>query len=200
MRKVLIVISLLLVAIPLGARIPKFSYGLEWGYTGTFLRTYQYNYIYSEGARIIENDAVLWYYSNGSVLANAGIDLGRNVNLSVYSGLLGVYSRRWMVPVELRTRWCPMGLEANGLVTHLGAALAFPTKPIQETCARVNIGAGYRVHVYKHISADFLMSFVLTTDHDSINDPDTGYYVPTKDITKNYAEYWGVGISAAINF
>ena len=200
MRRILATAVLLLFALGLQARGPRLSYGLEWGYTGTFLRTYQYNYIYSAGSRIIENDAVWWYYSNGGVLADVGLDLGSHVNLSVYSGLLGVYSRRWMVPVELRTRWCPLGLDSNGPVAHLGAALTFPTTTLRETSGRINAGGGYRVIVYKDISVDFLLSAVVTSDHDLIPDPDTSYHVPSRDISRNYAEYWGVNFSVAINF
>ena len=200
MKKILITLALLVAALPLEAAWPRISYGLEWGYTGTFLRTYQYNYIYSEGARVIENEAVLWYYSNGSVLADVGVDLGKNVKMSVYSGLLGVYSRRWMVPLELRARWCPSGLDGNGLVTHLGTSVTFPTKPLRESSFRVNLGAGYRVNVYRHINVDFLMSFTLTGDHDLIRDPDTEYHVPSKDISRNYSQYWGINAAVAINF
>ena len=200
MKRLLLPALIILLAVPLQARAPRISYGLEWGYTGTFLRTHQYNYIYSAGSRVIDNDSFWWYYSNGTVLANAGLDLGSKVNMSVYSGLLGVYSRRWMVPVELRTRWCPSGLDQNGLVTHLGIAATFPVTTLQETSCRINIGAGYRVMVYRHISIDFLMSAVVTADHDLIRDPDTEYYVPRMNITRNYSEYWGINVSAAINF
>lgn len=200
MKKVLAtLLPLVLVSCILNAR-PRFSYGLEWGYTGTFLKTWQYNYIYSSGSRIVDNGNTPRYFSNGSILANAGLDLGDRVNLSVYSGLLGVYSRRWMIPVELRARWCPGGLRESGPVVHLGGAAAFPTATLYETAARVNVGGGYRVKVYGSTSVDFLVSFQLCTDHESITDPDTGLYVPVKDITLNLVEYWGLNFSLALNF
>ena len=114
MKKLLLTLALLMPAAGLSAWTPKPSFGIEWGYTGTFLRTHQYNYIYSAGSRIIDNGSMWWYYSNGSILANAGLDVSSKVNLSVYSGLLGVYSRRWMVPVELRARWCPRAPRPGG--------------------------------------------------------------------------------------
>ncbi|MBO4476103.1 MAG: hypothetical protein J5737_05245 [Bacteroidales bacterium] len=200
MKKLLLTVVLILQASVLMAWKPKPSFGLEWGYTGTILRTYQYNYIYSAGSRIIDNDAEWWYYSNGSVLAGAGLDLSGTVNLSVYSGLLGVYSHRWMIPVELRARWCPSGLEENGLITHAGLAATFPTATLRETSARLNLGAGRRFKVYKHISVDFLLSFNLTLDHDILSDPDTGAYIFPDKIVSNYSEYWGLNLSAAINF
>lgn len=200
MRKVLTATVLLLLCASASAWTPKVSFGLEWGYTGTFLRTYQYNYIYSAGSRITEDGAYPWYYSNGSVLANVGLDISPKVNLSVYSGLLGVYSRRWFVPIELRARWCPHGLENDGPVLHAGEAVAFPTSVLRETGSRTTVGGGYRFMVYKHISVDFLMSFNLSTDHTRINDPDTGEYISRLDMVKNNCQYWGINASVAINF
>ena len=200
MKKFLLISVLALFTASASAWTPKFGFGLEWGYTGTFLRTYQYNYIYSAGSRIIEDGAYPWYYSNGSVLANVGLDVSSQINVSVYSGLLGVYSRRWFVPVELRTRWCPKGLEHDGPIFHAGAAVAFPTTTLMETGSRTTIGGGYRFAVYKHISVDFLASFNLSTDHNLITDPDTGEYVGRSQIASNNCQYWAINLSAAINF
>ena len=195
-----LILSLLLLSSALMAMRPRFSYGLEWGYTGTFLNTWQENYIYSSGSRIVDNSGVWRYFSNGSLLACAGLDLTEKLNLSLYSGIHGVYFKRRMVPLELRARWCPSGLEGNGLVTCLGAAAMFPTAAIYSVSPRINAGAGYRVNVYKSICVDFLLSFAVSGDHRSIIDPDTSTPVPEEDITRNTAQYWGISFSVALNF
>lgn len=200
MKRTLLILTLALCALCLKARTPRLSYGLEWGYTGSFLRHCDYSFICSEGYRIVEHEDQWRYFSNGSVLANVGLDLTRSVNLSVYSGLLGVWARRWMVPVELRARYCPAGLHSDGLVCHAGAALNFPTKTLKETGFRVHAGAGYRLAVYRDISVDLLLSIQYTTDHDLIKDPDTGSWVPHSSIEFNNASYLALNISAAINF
>lgn len=179
---------------------PKISYGLEWGYTGTFLKTSQHNFICAEGYRIIDNPSRLWYYSNGAVLANVGVDLGGNWNLGVYSGLLGVYSRRWMVPLELRAKWFPSGLGSDGLFLQGGAALAFPAFAPRETGMRGLLGVGYRIALFRHLSADLMLSWNLTQEHENIVDPDTKNLVPRTKITSNTTEYQGINISLGINF
>ena len=194
------ILSLLLVSTALNAMRPRLSYGLEWGYTGTFLNTWQYNYIYSSGSRIIDNDLSWRYFSNGSLLANVGMDLGDKVNLSLYSGIHGVYFKRRMIPLGLRARWCPAGLYNNGCIMYVGSSALFPTAPLHTVSPRADIGAGYRVKVYKTTSVDFLLSFAVSGDHKSITDPDTSAPVPEADITKNYAQYWGVAFSIALNF
>ena len=200
MKKLLSIILLATLSLGAAAWTPRISYGLEWGYTGTFLKTWQYNYIYSAGSRLFDNGSSWRYFSNGSFLADAGLDISPKVNLSVYSGILGVYSRRWMVPVELRARWCPAGLEENGPLLYSGAAVTFPTSTLMETSGRLNIGGGYRVKIYRHITADLLMAFHFTFDHDIIYDPDTDMPVPRTDMVSNLSEFWGLNVSFAINF
>ena len=194
---------LLLVVLPsavMRAGMPRISWGLEWGYNGTFLKTAQRNFICNEGYRIVENPTQLSFFSNGSVLANAGVDLTGKLNLSLYSGLQGVYSKRWMVPLELRVRWCPSGLYSDGLIVTGGGGLAFPTAPLRETCFRARAGAGYRVALNKCTSVDFLFSWMFTTDKEILIDPDTHAYVPPAMISKNFAEYQAVTLSVALNF
>ena len=198
------ILLILLVLLPVfQARAGGFlrpSFGLEWGYTGTFLWTWQHNFICNEGYRIIEDDAVWRYFSNGMMEANAGVDLGSKVNVSVYSGLMGVYFRRWMIPLELRARYCPSGLLQNGFICYAGVGGMFPTTTRTDTNLGFKLGAGYRVSVFRSISVDFLLSAHCTTDHDSIIDPDTKQRVPTLDITNCGAQYMALCASIAINF
>ena len=202
--KKFILTALLLVFLPFAKAgaggFPHISYGLEWGYTGTFLRSWQYNYICSEGFRIVDSDEAWRYFSNGIVLVNVGVDLGDKFNLSVYSGLSGVYFRRWMIPLEGRVRFCPSGLDNTGFICYMGAGAMFPTSVRRETSFGAKMGAGYRVAVFRKISVDFMLSAHFTTDHDNITDPDTKHYVPTLDITKNASQYTALCVSAAINF
>ena len=200
MKRLASILLLIAVSAAAWAWTPRISYGLEWGYTGSPLKTHQYSYIYSAGSRITDNGAQWRYFSNGSLLAGAGLDVSSKVNLSLYSGLVGVYSERWMVPLELRARWCPKGLTAGGPIAHAGAAAMFPTSSLLETAGRINVGGGWRCMVYKHISIDLLLSLNATLDHDILYDPDTRVPIMSSDIMRNYSEYWGVNFSLAINF
>ncbi len=202
MKKRLLLI--LLVLLPLAnVRAGGFlrpSFGLEWGYTGTFLRTWQHNFICNEGYRIIESDKTWRYFSNGMIEACAGVDIGGKVNASIYSGLAGVYFKRWMIPLEFRVRYCPSGLVNNGFICYAGAGGMFPTSTRTDTNLGFKLGGGYRVSVFRSISVDFLLSAHCTTDHDSIVDPDTKRNVPTLDITDCGAKYVALCASIAINF
>ena len=179
---------------------PHFSYGLEWGYTATFFKHAHYNFICSEDYRINEKYNTWWYYSNGSVLANAGVDLTKTLNVSAYSGLIGVYSHRWVIPAEMRVRFCPAGNGNDGPVFQAGGGAVFPTSTLTETAARGLLGGGYRFAIFRSMSVDFLLSFNLTWDHDLIKDPDTQAYVPHSAISSNMSEYYAVNLSVALNF
>lgn len=200
MTKRLLILLLLTCSINAFARKPNVSYGLEWGYTASFLRTVHYSFVCSDGYRIVDNSSSFNYFSNGSILANVGLDLLPKLNLSVYSGLAGVWSDRWVVPVELRLRFCPAGLYGDGFICSAGASVNFPTKTLRETCFRASAGAGYRVAVFRDISVDFLLSVGYSTDHDQIIDPISGDIVTYSNISHNDSGYLGISLSAAINF
>ena len=195
-----ILFVILLLPAPLRAGMPRITFGAEWGYTGTFLKTSQHNYICSEGYRIIDNPVTFWYYSNGSVLLNAGCDITKKLNLSAYSGLQGVYSHRWVVPVMLRARWCPGGLDSDGWLLFAGGGATFPTAVLRETGAEAQLGVGYRIALLHGISVDLLLSWNATLDSESIVDPDTHRFVPRSQMTQNTTEYQGINISLALNF
>ena len=201
MKKLIPMMFLMLLA-PLAARAegPRFSWGLEWGYTGTFLRSSQHNFICEEGYRIIDNPQTWWYFSNGTVTANAGVDLTRNIGVSAYSGLRGVYSKRWVVPAGLKIRWSPVGLDSDGLLVFAGGGAVFPTAPLRETGLEANAGAGYRIALRRGLSVDFLVSWNFTLDHENIADPDTRKLVPRTMISSNTCEYQGINFSVALNF
>lgn len=201
MRKLLLTISLALLLPQLaGAWTPRFSYGLEWGYTGTFLKTAQHNFICNEGYRIIENPTVLRYFSNGLVMAGAGADLGNNLNLSVYSGVQGIYSERLAIPLEMRVKWCPGGLHADGLLLMAGSGLSFPVKYPRETGFIAQAGGGYRIVLNRTMSVDLTARWNFTLDHEDIIDPDTRRTVPRSLISSNTAEYQAINLSIALNF
>ncbi|MBQ9462934.1 MAG: hypothetical protein IJU68_04680 [Bacteroidales bacterium] len=200
MKKTATIVLSLLVAFSLQARTPVFTYGLEWGYTATLLKTGQYNFICAEGYRIIENPVTWRYFSNGSILANAGLNFTDHLNVSAYSGLLGVYSRRWMVPVELRVKYCPAGLDKDGFVLSAGGGVTFPTATLRETGARGVAGAGYRFAIFRKMSVDFTLSLNVTLDHDRITDPDTHQYVSRTEIESNTVQYYALNLSIGLNF
>lgn len=183
-----------------GAQEKRFHYGAEWGYSATFLRAWQYNYISSESYRVIDEGAGMCYFSNGTFYVNAGYDFCSKACISLYTGFAGVYSKRRVIPLELRLRYCPSGLREGGFICHAALGTVFPTGGMYGLCARGALGAGVRVPVFRTISVDFLASLQATLDRDRIKDPDTGADVPARYIRSNAAEYLALNFSVAVNF
>lgn len=201
MRKLLSLIALLICSsVSSRAFTPRVSYGLEWGYTSTFYKSSHYNFVCAEGYRIIENPDSWRYFSNGSLLAKLGMDMTPDLNASLCSGLIGVYSRRWAVPLEMRLSYCPSGLHRDGGIFQAGGAFLIPGQGMPSPGFRALLGGGYRLALFGNFSIDLLLSLNFTLDHDLLSDPDTGGVVPSADITKNSSEYYALNLSLAVNF
>ena len=201
MRKLVLAAVMLITASQISmAWKPRISYGMEWGYSATFLKTAQHNFICEEGYRIVDNPESNRYLSNGTIMFNAGTDLGNHFNVSACTGILGVYAKRWVIPMELRVKYLPAGVQCNGFLLQAAGGAEFPTSVLHETGLRGLLGCGYRLAVYKSISVDVLLSATVTLDHERILDPDTAEYVSRAKITANTAEYYAVNLSLAINF
>ncbi len=200
MKRLPLVLLLILSPLVLRAGMPRITWGLEWGYTATILKTSQHNFVCDEGYRIIENPVSWRYFSNGSVLACAGADITEHINLSAYTGLQGVYSRRWVVPAMLRMKWSPAGLRSDGFMLVAGGGLTFPTTVLRETGMETQAGVAYRIALIRGLSLDLLLTWNFTLDWENITDPDTRQWVPRSKITNNSTEYQALNLSIALNF
>ena len=79
MRRGFLVISILMMSscfLAAGGRgqsmdAPRFTYGIEWSYIGTFFNHFHHNYITSDGYRENELDSYFSYRNNAQILLNA---------------------------------------------------------------------------------------------------------------------------------
>ena len=109
MRRGFLVISILMMSscfLAAGGRgqsmdAPRFTYGIEWSYIGTFFNHFHHNYITSDGYRENELDSYFSYRNNAQILLNAGCNIGKRFNLSIYAGYGGLYGTK-VFPVSLR--------------------------------------------------------------------------------------------------
>ena len=72
---------------------PRFTYGIEWSYIGTFFNHFHHNYITSDGYRENEQDSYFSYRNNAQILLNAGCNISKRFNLSIYAGYGGLYGK-----------------------------------------------------------------------------------------------------------
>ena len=151
---------------------PRFTFGCQWDYCGTFLNgVYQYFYA-PEGFREANRSSELTYISNGESAIHAGYNFNEYWNLSLYIGYTAVGKYSHVVPISLRaTRYFgdnPLNDRWFGFVD-LGSGLSIKSDPKEILTGK--IGGGYRLSLSKYTKLDFIMSLRTIYTH-----PDLIYY------------------------
>ena len=67
---------------------PRFTYGIEWSYIGTFFNHFHHNYITSDGYRENEQDSYFSYRNNAQILLNAGCNISKSLPCIVARDIL----------------------------------------------------------------------------------------------------------------
>lgn len=141
---------------------PLFTYGVEWGYSA-HIHTAAEKLYYDEGTRISDRYSTWGYQSHGEVLAHAGMNAGRHVNLSIYTGWSGIGEGISAIPLNLRcsvyygrdTRRARWFNYAEG-----GTAFV-PDRPDVPVYAG-RIGAGWRASLSRSVKLDFSIAYKMT--------------------------------------
>lgn len=202
-RGLTIIIMVLLLGFSAAGRTPscsspRFTFGCQWDYCGTFLVGINQYFYAPEGFReaIISND--LTYVNNGESAIHAGYNFNDNWNLSLYIGYTAAGKYHRAVPVSLRaTRYFgddPLKDRWFGFMD-LGSGVSIRTDPREIYTGK--IGGGYRMSLSKYTKLDFIMSLRTIYTY-----PDLIYYneiIPDKDISRNYGYVcslcFGIGVT-----
>ena len=148
---------------------PRFTFGVEWGYVGTFQSGYRYIFFPPEGYRVDVRDNSFGLHSNADMYMHGGINLNRNWNISMYIGYAGVADFHKVVPASIRTtRFFGKNPLADRCFTFvdLGTGLCMKS-PLQEIiCGK--IGGGYRLSLSKDTKLDLILSARMTYTHPQI--------------------------------
>lgn len=191
MRRGFLVISILMMSscfLAAGGRgrsmdAPRFTYGIKWSYIGTFFNHFHHNYITSDGYRENEQDSYFSYRNNAQILLNAGCNIGKRFNLSIYAGYGGLYGTK-VFPVSLRgTYYITKDITHPHWLTYmdLGCGLEnFKKMPGWTGKA----GAGYRIPLSRSVKLDFLLSYQCAYADIPFSDAD-GEYLPAQNIRRN---------------
>lgn len=206
-----VIISLLLVIIQLpsaaqpGSKVlgegkMHIRYGVEWGYSATFLNNFHSVYFDPDaGYRIDQKGTDFFLYSNGYVSAKAGVELFRHYSATIIAGYAGIKQDRRIVPVSLRAGYHFNSYDTSGSMVFIegGAGL----HPLEETASFLyKAGFGYRVMMSRKSSLDFMASVYLAGDHPGIYNQDIPGYIPGILVRRSDACYAAISFSIAINF
>lgn len=207
MRKVfaaLIPALLLLGGVPARAGAPLLRYGLEWGFTPTFLETHNLNYFSSEGYRVDDKGSDFNLTGNGIVLAEVGVNVNERLALSLYAGYAGLSRGNRVFPLLMRVSAFPKGMTNDGVFCFAEAGAGFhssePAVSTLPAALLADAGGGYHLALSHSIGLDFQLSLRYTYDHTRIHDPDTGGWIPEYDVRSNGVRYCALCLSIGLNF
>lgn len=179
---------------------PEVKYGVEWGYTATFLDAARYDYVDPvDGYRVDESTVDAYLYSNAHVSANIGIYFGNHFCTAIYAGYEGIKQDKRIFPVTVRASYYFKDYRSDGAFCFLeGGTGIHPNDKFVSNIGR--IGAGYRLSLSRKGSLDLLMSLKLTGDRPEIANIHTGYPVPEHYIRYSNALYGAATLGIALNF
>ena len=179
----------------------RFTWGLEWAYSGVVIDSHNFNYFTTDGVRVQDSDTFTEIKSCGMFLMNAGLNLGDHFTTAFYTGYTAVYEARKVIPYSLRMTYFVKGCDKPGWKVFLDAGSAYPlkgsfnNKPLLMTKA----GTGYRIPVYKSYCLDSFFALQFVVDHPmEIRDKFTMMPVPPQDLKRSDRNTLGFVIGFAL--
>lgn len=166
---------------------PRFTFGIESSMAVDFLDYFHSNFISFEGDRIDVKGFVSKPHINGQFLVHGGVNLSGNLNLSLYTGVIGAGRGGRVYPLSLRlswysgtdplrNRWIVFGSAGGGF-----GALKIPTR----ISAECRLGGGYRISLNRIAKLDFLVALQEIYTHPEVYEEDAGDYVPADRLRRN---------------
>lgn len=179
----------------------RFRWGLEWGYGASEFMYWSNNYFDANvGCRVWDEGHEFAFVPNAYAGLYAGLDLGRRLNLSLFSGTMGVYSDRQVIPLGLRATWAFRGQDSRGALACLGGGFCFHDLAAASPGHYLQLGGGYRIKLGGLMDMDLLAHLRACDDHPRIWDDEYGAYVDGANIRKNLAVYTSFELGVAISF
>lgn len=177
----------------------RFTFGAEWNYIGSFHCGIHHNFFSEEGYRVDLNHTSFGYKSNGDIYLHAGIDLREKWNISLYTGLAGVYDIGKIIPMSVRaTRYFKANVMGDRWFSFLDAGSGVCIKKEPQATLVGKVGAGYRIALSPVSSLDFILAYRMTLTHPEIIYD--GYEVLINMTNRNNAYISAISIGLSLSF
>ena len=201
MKKTILIIALMLASTFAFAERPFLRFGIEWGYGANFYKYWNYNYIDSKlSYRIWDEDSEFLFRQNAYALVMGGADIIRWLNVSLFTGTMGISRERQVIPFGARVTAYPKGTENNGPMVAIGSGIGFSDYFSGPTICFVSLAGGYRFVLSTLWDIDFVGKVRFCSDHPKLWDAANQEYVKTSDIRRNIAAYCSFEFGAALSF
>ena len=181
-------------------RVPRWTFGAEWSYVGTFHYNTKFNYFNTEGYRQNEASDKSGYWNNGEALLHVGYNLTPNWNLSMYAGVTGLADIHKAAALSIRMthyfgKLYPLR-DTWLAFADVGTGISLKHEPQEIVTGKV--GGGYRVNLSPDTKLDFIAAFRVAYTHPQIYDGDDE--ITLKWTNRNTAFLQSFSIGMAITF
>lgn len=153
--------------------VPRWTFGAEWSYVGTFHYSTMFNYFNTDGYRENTSSDRFGYWNNGEVLLHVGYNMREDWSLSVYVGATGLGEFHRAIPFSVRVthlfKRYPM-TDTWLAFADLGTGISLKHEPQEIVTGK--IGGGYRINLSPGTKLDFIAAMRLAYTHPQIMDGD----------------------------
>jgi len=174
----------------------RFTYGLEWAYSGVFMDFHKFNYFSTDGVRVEDSLSEPVFKSTGQLYANAGVNLGSHWAVAFYSGFTAIYENRKVIPYSLRLTYFTKAYDSSGWKVFLdgGSAYALAGSFNHKPLIIAKAGTGYRFPIYKEFCLDVFTSLQFTSDY-PLNIYDKYTYQPVPHEVLRFSSRYGMSLA-----
>lgn len=201
-RRCIILIVTLLTSIGLKAQTesaPRFTFGAEWGYIGTFYSGYHFNFFAPEGYRADPRHYEFTYISNAEAYLHAGYSFNEKYNLSLYLGFTSIGEYHHAIPISVRlTRYYRENHKKDRWLAFIDLGSGASIKEHPQELLSGKAGLGYRLSLSRSTKLDFIAALRTVLTH-----PDVDYYgtiIEHDRINRNNAYMSAFSLSMALTF
>lgn len=203
--KRIVTAALLLLSLTAGGKgkrpdgVSRITFGAEWNYIASFNCRIHNNFFSDIGYRVDMNDNTYDFKSNADLYLHCGFNLSEDWNISVYSGIAGVYSQNKIIPVSLRaTRYFRPDSRGDRWFTFMDGGSGISVSRHPQAVGTGKIGGGYRISMSPASKLDFLIALRMTLNRPEIEYD--GFEIPIDKINRNNAYVNAVSAGISLTF
>lgn len=174
-----------------GGEPRRVGFSVEWGFSATVFNANDFNYLDTDGARLVDDSRCFKFYPNGGILGGIDVNPGRRFSFGLRSGFLGVEDNVRVIPVLFRVGFAPSGVDADGCFVRIDGGIGFRDLPPYRRVGLASLGGGYRMALSRRYSIDFIFTLRGTLDHPEL---------PGTSISHNRAVYCSANAGIGVNF
>ncbi|MBP5381896.1 MAG: hypothetical protein J6Y45_00930 [Bacteroidales bacterium] len=176
-------------------------WGLDWGYGLDVYKYWNINYSDSQvGDRVIDQDATGEAFPNAYFTAKVGLEVTRWLEVSVFSGLMGISEDRKIIPAALQASYFPFGCASSGPMATVAGGMGFNTDFTLSPSVYGMIGGGWRFYLNPVWNLDLILRARISKDAPPVWDRDNNTVVTPEYVRKNVVITGALEFGIALTF